>query len=108
MKRLCVDYHALNQVTIKNKYPLPFFDALFDQLRSAKLFSKIDVQSGYHQIHIKEEDIEKTTFNTRFGHYEYVILSFGLTNAPVVLMEAMNRILHEYLDVFVVVFINGI
>lgn len=107
-KRLCVDYRALNQVTIKNKYPLPRIDALFDQLRGAKVFSKIDLQSGYHQLRIKEEDIEKTAFNTRYGHYEYVVMSFGLTNAPAVFMEAMNRMLHEYLDVFVVVFIDDI
>ena len=107
-KRLCVDYRALNQVTIKNKYPLPCIDALFDQLRGDKVFSKIDLQSGYHQLRIKEEDIEKTAFSTRYGHYEYVVMSFGLTNAPAVFMEAMNRMLHEYLDVFVVVFIADI
>jgi hypothetical protein len=107
-KRLCVDYRALNQVTIKNKYPLPRIDALFDQLRGAKVFSKIDFNSGYHQIRIKEEDIEKTAFNTRYGHFEYIVMSFGLTNAPAVFMEVMNRMLHEYLDVFVVVFIDDI
>ena len=107
-KRLCVDYRGLNQVTIKNKYPLPRIDALFDQLKGAKVFSKIDLQSGYHQLRIKEEDIEKTTFSTRYGHYEYVVMSFGLTNAPAVFIEAMNRMLHPYLDVFVVVFIDDI
>ena len=107
-KRLCVDYRGLNQVTIKNKYPLPRIDALFDQLKGAKVFSKIDLQSGYHQLRIKEEDIEKTAFSTRYGHYEYVVMSFGLTNAPAVFMEAMNRMLHPYLDVFVVVFIDDI
>jgi len=107
-KRLCVDYRALNQVTIKNKYPLPRIDALFDKLRGAKVFSKIDLQSGYHQIRIKEEDIEKTAFSTRYGHFEYVVMSFGLTNAPAVFMEVMNRMLHEYLDDFVVVFIDDI
>ena len=107
-KRLCVDYRALNQVTIKNKYPLPRIDALFDQLRGAKVFSKIDLQSGYHQIRIKEEDIEKTAFSTRYGHFEYVVMSFRLTNAPAKFMEVMNRMLHEYLDDFVVVFIDDI
>jgi len=107
-KRLCVDYRGLNHVTIKNKYPLPRIDALFDQLKGAKVFSKIDLQSGYHQLRIKEEDIEKTAFSTRYGHFEYVVMSFGLTNAPVVFMEAMNRMLHPYLDVFVVVFIDDI
>jgi len=107
-KRLCVDYRGLNQVTIKNKYPLPRIDALFDQLKGAKVFSKIDLQSGYHQLRIKEEDIEKTAFSTRYGHYEYVVMSFGLTNAPAIFMEAMNMMLHPYLDLFVVVFIDDI
>jgi hypothetical protein len=107
-KKLCVDYRALNQVTIKNNYPLPRIDALFDQLKGAKVFSKIDLQSGYHQLRIREEDIEKTAFSTRYGHYEYTVMSFGLTNAPAAFMGAMNRMLHEYLDVFVVVFIDDI
>ena len=104
-KRLCVDYRDLNRVTIKNKYPLPRIDVLFEQLQGAKVFSKIDLNSGYHQLRIREEDIEKTTFSTRYGHYEYIVMSFGLTNAPAVFMEAMNRMLHEYLDDFVVVFL---
>ncbi|XP_062198853.1 uncharacterized protein LOC133901519 [Phragmites australis] len=95
------------QIKLK-KYPLPRTDALFDMLRGVMVFSKINLQSGYHQIRIKEEDIEKTSFSTRYGHYEYVVMSFGLTNAPAVFMEAMNRILHEYLDIFVVVFIDDI
>jgi hypothetical protein len=107
-KRLCVDYRALNAVTIKNKYPLPRIDVLFEQLRGAKIFSKIDLNFGYHQLRIKEEDIEKTTFSTRYGHYEYIVMSFGLTNAPAAFMEAMNRMLHEYLDDFVVVFLDDI
>jgi hypothetical protein len=103
-----VDYRALNAVTIKNKYPLPRIDVLFEQLRGAKIFSKIDLNSGYHQSRIKEEDIEKTAFSTRYGHYEYIVMSFRLTNAPAAFMEAMNRMLHEYLDDFVVVFLDDI
>lgn len=95
-------------MTIKNKYPLPRIDALFDMLRGAKVFSKTDLQSGYHQSRIQEEDIEKTAFSTRYGHYEFIVMSFGLTNAPVVFMEAMNRMLHDYLDDFVIVFIDDI
>jgi hypothetical protein len=83
-KRLCVDYHELNRLTIKNKYPLPRIDVLFEQLRGAKVFSKIDLNFGYHQLRIQEEDIEKTTFSTRYGHYEYIVMSFGLMNAPAV------------------------
>jgi hypothetical protein len=107
-KRLCVAYRALNQVTIRNKYPLARIDVLFEQLRGARVFSKIDLNSGYHQLRIREEDIEKTTFSIRYGHYEYLAMSFGLTNAPVVFMEAMNGTLHKYLDDFVVVFLNDI
>jgi hypothetical protein len=107
-KRLCVDYHALNQVTIKNKYPLPRIEVLFEQLRGAQVFSKIDLNSGYHQLRIREEDIEKTAFCTRYGHYEFVVMYFGLTNALAAFMEAMNRMLHEFLDDFVVVFLDDI
>jgi hypothetical protein len=103
-----VDYRALNQVTIKNKYPLPRIDVLFEQLRGAKLFSKIDLNSGYHQLRIREEDIEKTAFSTRYGHYEHAVMPFGLTNAPAAFMEAMNGMLHEYLDDFIVVFLDDI
>jgi hypothetical protein len=95
-------------VTIKNKYPLPRIDVLFEQLRGAKVFSKIDLNSGYHQLRMQEEDIEKTSFSTRYEHYEYVVMSFVLTNAPAAFMEAMNGMLHEYLDDFVVVFLDDI
>jgi hypothetical protein len=95
-KRLCVDYRALNQVTIKNKYPLPRIDVLFEQLMGAQVFSKTDLNSRYHQLRIREEDIEKTTFSTRYGHFEFIVISFGLTNTPAAFMEAMNRMLHEF------------
>jgi hypothetical protein len=103
-----VDYHDLNRLTIKNKYPLPRIDVLFEQLRGAKVFSKIDLNFGYHQLRIQEEDIEKTTFSTRYAHYEYIVMSFGLMNAPAVFMEAMNRMLHEYLVDFIIVFLDDI
>lgn len=102
--RMCVDYGKLNQLTVRNKYPLPRIDGLFDQLRGSSHFSKIDLMSGYHQIRVRE-DIEKTTFRIRYGLYEYVVMPFGLTNAPVVFMDLMNRILRPYLDQFVIVFI---
>jgi hypothetical protein len=107
-KRLCVDYRALNQVTIKNKYPLPRIEVLFEQLRGAHMFSKNDLNSGYHQLRIREEDIEKTAFCTRYGHYEFIVMSFGLTNAPAAFMGAMNRMFHESLDNFVVMFLDDI
>jgi hypothetical protein len=106
--RLCVDYRALNQVSIKNKYPLPRIDVIFEQLRGAQVFSKIDLNSGYHQLRIREGDIEKTPFSTRYGHFEFIVMSFGLTNASAAFMEAMNRMLHEFLDDFVVVFLDDI
>ena len=104
--RLCIDYSELNRVTIKKKYPWPRIDDLFDQLQGAQVFSKIDLCSGYHQLKIKGEDIPKTAFQTRYGHYEFLVLLFGLTNAPVAFMDLMNRVLH--LDHFVIVFINNI
>jgi hypothetical protein len=106
--RLCVDYRPLNEVTIKNKYPLPRIDLLFDQLAKAKVFSKIDLRSGYHQIKIHPKDIPKTAFTTRYGLYEYLIMSFGLTNAPAHFMYLMNSVFMSELDKFVVVFIDDI
>ena len=95
-------------MTIKNQYPLPCIDDLFDQLRGATVFLKIDLWSGYHQVRIKDEDIFKTTFRTRYGHYEFVVMPFGITNAPAVFMCLMNNVMHKYLAKFVVVFINDI
>jgi hypothetical protein len=107
-QHLCVDYHALNIVTIKKKYPLPRIDDLMDQLRQAKFFSKIDLRSGYHQMKIRPEDIHKTAFVTRYGQYEYTIVSFGLTDAPAYFMNMMNKVFMDELDKCVVVFIDDI
>jgi hypothetical protein len=106
--RLCVDYRPLNVVTMKNKYPLPCIDLLFDQLIGAQVFSKIDLRSGYHQIKIREEDILKTTFSSQYGLYEYLVVSFGLTNAPAHFMYLMSSVFMAELDKFVVVFIDDI
>jgi hypothetical protein len=107
-QRLCVDYRALNEVTVKNKYPLPRIDDLFDQLRGACVFSKIDLQSGYHQLKVRECDIPKTAFVSRYGLYEFTVMSFGLTNAPAYFMYMMNKVFMVYLDKFIVVFIDDI
>jgi hypothetical protein len=105
---MCVDYQSLNEVTIKNKYPLPRIKDLFDQMKGASVFSKIDLRSGYHQLRIRESNIPKTAFCTQYGLYEYTVMSFGLTNAPVYFMYLMNKVFMEYFDKFVVVLIDDI
>jgi len=106
--RMCIDYRNLNVVTVKNKYPLPRIDDLLDQLKDAKYFSKIDLRSGYHQMKIRPEDIPKMAFVTRYGQYEFTVVSFGLTNAPAYFMNMMNKVFMDELDKFVVVFIDDI
>jgi hypothetical protein len=105
---MCVDYRSLNDVTVKNKYLLPHIEDLFDQMRGARVFSKIDLRSGYHQMRIRPSDIPRTAFSTRYGLYEFTVMSFGLTNAPAYFMNLMNKAFMEYLDRFVVVFIDDI
>jgi hypothetical protein len=107
-QRLWVDYCALNEVTVKNKYPLSSIDDMFDQLCGACVFSKIDLWSGYHQLKVQECDIPKTAFVLRYGLYEFTVMSFGLMNAPAYFMNMMNKVFMEYLDKFVVVFIDDI
>ena len=106
--KMCIDYHKMNKLTIKNRYPLPRIDDLFDQFRGASVFSKIDLRTGYHQLRIKDEDISKISFRTQYGNYEFVVLPFGLTNAPATFMCLMNSVLNKYLDKFVLVFIENI
>jgi len=105
---MCIDYRQQNKPTIKNKYPLPLIDDLFDQVRGPTIFSKIDLRTRYHQLRIKNEDIYKTTFRTRYGHYVFVVLPFGLTNALTTFMCLMNSVLSKYLDKFALVFIDDI
>nr|GEU97004.1 hypothetical protein [Tanacetum cinerariifolium] len=106
--QMCINYRELNKLTVKNRYPLPRIEDLFDQLQRSRVYSKIDLRSGYHQLRVREEDIPKTAFRTRYGHYEFQVMPFGLTNAPTVFMDLMNRVCKSYLDRFVIVFIDYI
>ena len=106
--RMCIDYCELNKVTIKNRYPFPRIDDLLDQLQGVCLFSKIDLCSCYHQVRVKEKDIPKTAFRTRYGHYKFLVMSFRLTNVSIVFMDTMNRVFQDYLGQFIMVFIDDI
>jgi hypothetical protein len=108
LQQMCVDYRSLNDVTVENKYSLPCIKDLFDQMRGARVFSKIDLRLGYHQMRIRTSDIPKTTFSTQYSLYEFTVMSFGLTNAPAYFMNLMNKVFMEYLERFVVVFIDDI
>nr|GEX80054.1 putative reverse transcriptase domain-containing protein [Tanacetum cinerariifolium] len=106
--RMCIDYRKLNKLTVKSRYPLPRIDDLFDQLQCSSVYSKIDLRSGYHQLRVRDEDIPKTAFRTRYGHYEFQVMPFGLTNEPNVFMDLMNRVCKPYLEKFIIVFIDDI
>ena len=106
--RLCIDYRQLNKVTIKYRYPLPRIDNLFDQLRGARVYSKVDLRTGYHQLRVRDTYIPKTVFRTRYRHFEFMVMPFGLTNAPTAFMDLMHRVLQSYLDQFVIVFVDDI
>ena len=106
--RLCIDYRQLSRVTIKNRCPLPRIDELFDQLREARVYSKINLHIGYHQLRVREADIPMTMFKTQYGHFEFTVMPFGLTNAPATFMDHMNRVFQSYLDQFLVVFVDDI
>ncbi|GKC35869.1 putative reverse transcriptase domain-containing protein [Tanacetum coccineum] len=106
--RMCIDYQELNKLTVKNRYPLPKINDLFDQLQGLSTYSKIDLRSGYHQLRVRDEDIPKTAFRTWYGHYEFQVMPFGLTNAPAMFMDLMNRVCKPYLDKFVIVLIDDI
>nr|GFC09992.1 putative reverse transcriptase domain-containing protein [Tanacetum cinerariifolium] len=106
--RMCIDYQELNKLTVKNRYPLPRIDDLFDQHQGTSVYSKIDMRSGYHQLRAQEEDLPKTAFRTHYGHYEFQVMPFGLTNAPTVFMDIVNRVCKPYLDKFVIDFIDDI
>ncbi|GKA34004.1 putative reverse transcriptase domain-containing protein [Tanacetum coccineum] len=105
---MCIDYRELNKLTVKNRYPLPRIDDLFSQLQGSSVYSKIDLRSSYHQLRVRDEDIPKTAFRTRYGYYEFQVMSFGLTNAPAVFMDLMNRVCKPYLGKFIIVFIDDI
>nr|GFC12947.1 putative reverse transcriptase domain-containing protein [Tanacetum cinerariifolium] len=105
---MCINYRELNKLTVKNRYQLPRIDDLFDQLQGSSMYSKINLRSGYHQLRVREEDIPKTAFRTRYGLYEFQVMPFGLTNAPAVFMDLMNQVCKPYLDKFVIVFIDDI